>query len=192
MTIKAIIGLGNPGPRYELARHNAGFIAVDNFVEAFNGAWRSSRFKGQQADLRISDTRVLAGKPDTYMNLSGHFVAQLTRFFRIPVEDTLIVYDDMDLPLGRLRFAAKGGAAGHKGIASIMQQLGTAEIPRLRIGIGKSPEGVDPAAYVLSPFAQDELDVLSKLVDCAVKALECWVQAGMTDSMNRYNQVLTA
>jgi peptidyl-tRNA hydrolase, PTH1 family len=188
MTTKAIIGLGNPGSRYEITRHNAGFLAVDNLVEAFNGSWRSSKYKGQQADIRVGSTKILVGKPETYMNLSGFFVTGLVGYFRIAPADTLIVYDDMDLPLGRLRFSRGGGAGGHKGIASVMQQLGTNDVPRLKIGVGKSPEGVDPAGYVLSPFTQNELDIISKLMEYAVKAQECWAHAGITESMNSYNQ----
>lgn len=187
--MKAVIGLGNPGAEYELTRHNAGFIAVDHLVEEFGGEFRRTRWKGLAARTSVGRTDIMAAKPHTFMNLSGYFVSPFINYYRIPAGDTLVVHDEMDLPLGRIRLGRGGGAAGHRGISSIVEQLGTQDFPRLRIGVGK-PRGSGPAVgHVLSTFGQDEWDVFAEVVKRCVDVMAVWLEKGITEAMNQYNSL---
>lgn len=184
---KAIVGLGNPGVKYELTRHNAGFMVVDNLVEECGGSWQSARGEGLMARIDLAGARVAVGKPATYMNLSGRFVSGLTRYFKVVPEDVLAVYDDVDLPLGTLKLARGGGTAGHKGVKSIIEELGTRDFPRLRIGIGK-PEGArDVSGYVLGRFSDRELTIVTQVIEDALDAIRTWTESGIETAMNRHN-----
>jgi len=187
--MKAVIGLGNPGGEYELTRHNAGFIAVDNLVEEFGGDFRKARWKGVVARTSMNRTNAIAAKPHTFMNRSGYFVSPFLNYYRISPADALIVHDEMDLPLGRIRLGRGGGAAGHRGIASIMEQLGTKDFPRLRIGVGKPISSDRVVGHVLSTFNREEWDILSEVIGHCVRAMSVWADSGITEAMNQYNSL---
>lgn len=181
-----IVGLGNPGPEYEHTPHNMGFLALDALFSASPGAWRTISAPTGKCELyrgEISGAAWLAVKPLTYMNRSGDAVGPLARWYRIPVERILVVHDELDLAPGSLRFKLGGGAAGHKGILSIVQSLGTNEFPRLRVGIGRPPAGHDPAGYVLRSFPAEGLAALAETLASAVTAIRTFCTKGLTLGM---------
>jgi peptidyl-tRNA hydrolase, PTH1 family len=185
--MKAIIGLGNPGREYEQTRHNAGFIVVDNLLEEYGGAWTSTKWTGVSARTQVSGTTVIAARPLTYMNRSGYFVSSLMQYFRIDASDLLVVHDEMDLPTGRIRLSRGGGSAGHKGIASIIEQLGSRDFGRLRVGVGKPDRKEQVVGHVLSRIGGEDGEIFSEAVLLSVKASAVWVEHGVTEAMNRYN-----
>ncbi len=183
-----IVGLGNPGPEYDQTRHNVGFRCVDALVQAHGFAFdQKKKSKARTAGGTIAGKRVLIAKPQTYMNLSGTSVQGLAAFYQIPPKNIIVILDDLDLPLGTLRIRSRGGSAGHKGLTDIIQRLGTQDFPRIRFGIGRPSGRLDPAAYVLRRFDQDELPIINPAVDRAVKAVEVWLTEGIDIAMNRYN-----
>lgn len=181
------MGLGNPGRRYRGTRHNVG---ADVVVRA---AHRARIPLGEEDGFSITGrgslggVRVLLAVPQTYVNVSGEAVRDLRRRHRVRPEDLYVAVDDLDLPLGRLRLRAKGSAGGHNGLRSIIEALGTTEFPRLRIGIGRPPEGTDPAEYVLTRFSAEEQRALDEALDRAVEALETAIAEGIGVAMNRFN-----
>ncbi len=185
--MKAIIGLGNPGRDYEQTRHNAGFLVVDNLLDKFGGAWTSTRWTGVSARTQVYGTTVLAAKPLTYMNRSGHFVSSLLQYFRIDTADLLVIHDEMDLPTGRIRLARGGGSAGHRGVESIIEQLGSRDFGRLRVGVGKPDRKEQVVDHVLSRINGADGQLLSEAVSLSVEASAVWVEQGITEAMNRYN-----
>lgn len=186
-----IVGLGNPGAAYALHRHNMGFRIVDALARAHGlGLSRDKRAQAHVAQGEIEGHKVLLAKPQTFMNRSGRAVGRLVRAHGIPLERMLVIYDDLDLPLGRLRLRPEGGTGGHKGMASISEVLGSQAFARLRVGIDRPPGHMDPADYVLQPFAQEEIPVVNAVVALAAEAVECWLRAGITAAMDMYNQPL--
>ncbi|HEY8393738.1 MAG TPA: aminoacyl-tRNA hydrolase [Thermaerobacter sp.] len=182
-----IVGLGNPGPEYEATRHNVGFMVVDALARRIRSAdWRRG-FASFWLEAEWRGDRLTLLKPQTYMNRSGEAVAQAARALRFRPDQLLVVYDDLDLPLGHLRLRRRGGAGGHRGMLSIIEHLGTEDFPRLRIGIGRPPAGVDPADYVLGAFTDAEWPVLERAIDRAVEACLAAVAAGIDLAMSRYN-----
>ncbi|GAB5603855.1 aminoacyl-tRNA hydrolase [Thermus sp. FJN-A] len=177
-----VVGQGNPGEGYAKTRHNVGFMVLDRLGLGF-------RKKGEAllAEAEVGGERGFFLKPLTYYNLSGQAVAPLARFYRIPPERILVVHDEMDLPLGRLRFKAGGSPAGNRGVASIAEALGTQAFHRLRIGIGKPPSRELGAAYVLSPFAPEEWPVVERVLEAAKEAVRCWIAEGLLPCAGRYN-----
>ena len=171
--MKVIVGLGNPGPQYAETRHNIGFLLVDLLAEVYKLQFRA-KFQGLWADGNVEGERILLLKPQTFMNLSGQSVRELTNFYKILGSDLLIVHDDMDLPLGKIRLRDQGGAGGHNGIKSILAELGTEKFSRLKLGVGRPPKDYDPARYVLSPFAEDETKQLDEVLGRAEKATNLW------------------
>lgn len=183
-----IVGLGNPGSEYAAHRHNVGFHVVDALARAHGLSF--ARHKAAQARVAegpIEGRSVLVTKPQTFMNLSGKSVVRLARDCQIPPERILVVYDDLDLPLGRLRVRANGGSGGHKGMRSIIDLLGTQDFPRIRVGIDRPPGSMDPADYVLEPFDRDQAEPIKETVQRAVAAVECWLAEGIQEAMDRYN-----
>jgi PTH1 family peptidyl-tRNA hydrolase len=181
-----VAGLGNPGQRYERTRHNVGWLVVDELARRRGGSWRS-KFSGSLAELRLDDARLALLKPETYMNESGRSVAAAVRFFKVPVEALLVVHDDVDLEPGRLQARRGGGLAGHNGLRSLAQHLGSQEFLRLRIGVGRPGRG-DPRSvsdWVLSPFAPDE--DAEALISRAADALEEIVHEGLETAQARFN-----
>ncbi|MGO0121672.1 aminoacyl-tRNA hydrolase [Desulfothermobacter acidiphilus] len=187
--IRAVIGLGNPGPHYAFTRHNLGFMVLDRLASRHHLSFRQqSRWQAMWAKLPLEGGEVHLLKPLTYMNLSGEAVRRLSQRYSLRPEEILVVYDDMDLPPGRLKLALSGSAGGHRGMASVLEALGTPAVPRLRLGIGRPPEGMDPALYVLTPFAPDELPEVDRWLDRAVMVLECVLREGMLKAMNKFHQ----
>jgi PTH1 family peptidyl-tRNA hydrolase len=182
-----IIGLGNPGREYHRSRHNIGFMVVDQLAERLGVAFSRMESKSLVTKADLNGRRVILAKPLTYMNLSGQAVKSLARFYKIPLDELLVVCDDIDLPFGTLRLRPNGGSAGQKGMQSIIDSLGTQEFPRLRLGINRPPGRKDAADYVLQDFTKDEVDYLPAILDRAVEAVLVFVQEGLTEAMNEFN-----
>ncbi len=185
--LKLIVGLGNPGVAYAANRHNIGFQSVDRLAEAHGLRFDKLQHKARVAIGTLVDHHTVLAKPLTYMNLSGQAVVPLLRFYKVSLPDLLVLYDDLDLPLGTIRLRPSGGSGGHKGMQSIIEQLGSEDFPRLRIGIGRPPSGWDPADYVLSNFTPAEQSLLPGLYERIVAAAETWLREGITVAMNRFN-----
>ena len=186
-----VVGLGNPGTEYSTHRHNVGFRVVETLARAHGLTFsRQKRAKARVADGRIRERQVILVKPQTYINESGTSVSRARRAFEIPPGRILVVYDDLDLPLGRLRLRPEGGSGGHRGMRSIIQSLGTQGFPRLRVGIDRPPGRMDPADYVLQPFSEDEERSLAGVTETASAAIECWIADGITAAMDRFNRPL--
>lgn len=184
-----IVGLGNPGAEYAGHRHNIGFRVVEALAQAHSLGF--SRYRGTSALVaagRACGRPVVITKPQTFMNLSGRAVGRVARLHQIAPPQLLVVFDDLDLPLGRLRLRPDGGSGGHKGMRSIIERLGTQAFPRLRVGIDRPPGKMDPADYVLLPFSEQEKALLSQVVDLAVSAIDCWLTHGIDVAMGRFNQ----
>ncbi len=186
--MKLVCGLGNPGARYARTRHNAGFMVVEAFAQPLGASW-SERWNARVAKVALGREDVLVLEPLTFMNLSGHAVSAAARFFRIVKEDVLIVHDDVDLALGRLMLKFGGGDGGHKGIRSIIEQFGTRDFARLRVGVGRpAQQGPEVPDYVLSPFHESELESLSGALDAAAEGIRAWVAGGVPTAQNRVNR----
>ena len=181
-----IAGLGNPGREYSATRHNAGWMVLDELARRHGGSWRS-KFSGQLSEIRLEEARLALVKPETYMNESGRSIAAAARFFKVPVEEILVVHDDVDLEEGRLQARLGGGLGGHNGLRSIAQVLGSQEFLRLRIGVGRPGRGDrrSVADYVLAPFAP-ETDV-DTLVSRSADAVEAVLRDGLDAAQQRFN-----
>lgn len=185
-----VVGLGNPGARYEATRHNVGFNVVDHLVARYGGsAWRS-QYQGELSSLEISGARLVALKPQTFMNKSGYCVRNVMTFYKIPTESVLVVHDELDLPFGTIRLKVDGGEAGHNGLRSVSEQLGSRGYARLRFGIGRPPPSFrgDPADYVLEAFPPDDTPKLDAAVGVATDAVELLVTLGIERAMNQINR----
>ncbi|MBN1680594.1 MAG: aminoacyl-tRNA hydrolase [Anaerolineae bacterium] len=183
-----IVGLGNPGRKYQDTRHNVGFRCVDALAQAHNLSYASrKKSKAKIAEGHIAGKQVLIAKPQTFMNLSGSSVQGLIAFYKIPPEHLLVVFDDLDIPLGTLRIRAKGGTGGHKGMTDIIKRLGTQEFPRIRFGIDRPPDGVDPSNFVLRRFDTAETVLVNKTVERVINAIETWLADTIDTAMNHYN-----
>jgi PTH1 family peptidyl-tRNA hydrolase len=184
-----IAGLGNPGPKYAANRHSVGFRCVTQLAEAYGLVFDRAQMKAIVAHGKINERKVILAQPQTYMNASGSSVAPLARFYRVSLDRLMVVYDDLDLPLGTVRLRPEGGSGGHKGMTSIIQHLGGQQgFSRLRIGIGRPPGQMDPAAYVLRDFSLEEKPVLDDALARAVESIEIWLSEGIEVAMNRCNQ----
>jgi PTH1 family peptidyl-tRNA hydrolase len=181
-----IAGLGNPGRQYADNRHNLGFRVVDQLARAYNIPMQRVQSQAIVGQGRLGNHSIVLAKPQTYMNLSGSSVAALARFYKLPASNVLVVYDELDLPLGTIRLREKGGAGGHNGMRSIIQHLGD-EFPRLRLGIGRPPGQMPAAAYVLQDFGRDDQPVVDELLDHSLQAIEVFVRDGIQLAMSRFN-----
>ncbi|HLV43343.1 MAG TPA: aminoacyl-tRNA hydrolase [Aggregatilineales bacterium] len=181
-----IVGLGNPGREYANNRHNVGFHVVDHLAARHGIAFTRMQDGAAVASGHIAGRSVVLAKPQKYMNLSGGPVGALARFYKIPNEQLIVVFDDLDLPPGTIRLRPAGGPGGQKGMKDIIRRLGE-EFPRLRVGIGRPPGRMDAAAYVLQDFGADELPVIREAVDRAADALETWLRDGLDLAMSRFN-----
>ena len=186
--MKLVAGLGNPGRRYRDTRHNVGFRVVERLGTQLAAGTPRSRFDADTSEVRLADERVLLLAPQTYMNRSGASVLAARDFYKIPLEDILVVCDDFNLPLGRLRARPKGSAGGQKGLQDVIQRLGDTGVPRLRIGIGAPPPGWDVADYVLSKFQKAEEDCVGLAIRRAAEATVVWVAEGIQACMNNFNR----
>lgn len=186
---KMVVGLGNPGSKYANTRHNVGWMALDTLARKRGVSVEKSGFQAVYGEMRWGPQaeKVLLLKPLTFMNLSGRAVAQAAHFFKIDPSDILVLFDDMDLDVGRLRLRAKGSAGGHNGIKSIIQELGTEEFPRVKMGIGRPAPGWQVVDWVLAPFGADDAAAIAGVLPQAAEAAECFLTEGILKAMNRYN-----
>jgi PTH1 family peptidyl-tRNA hydrolase len=182
-----IVGLGNPGPKYAANRHNVGFQCLDRLAAAHGLSFDKRQKKARVALGAIRGRCVVLAQPQTFMNDSGRSVAPLAQFYQIPPERLLVVYDDLDLPLETLRMRPDGGSGGHRGMHSIIEQLGDQGFSRLRLGIGRPPGQMDPAAYVLQDFVAAEEPLVEETLERAVAAIETWLTEGVEMAMSRHN-----
>jgi peptidyl-tRNA hydrolase, PTH1 family len=180
--------LGNPGRKYDRTRHNIGFRVVDDIAEKNRVKVKKRSCDSLVGELIIMGESVLLAKPQTYMNLSGHAVKALLKNTRSSPENLVVIYDELDLPFGRIRIRQKGSAAGHRGAMSIMETLAGAPFYRVRVGIGRPPQGVEPADFVLQPFSPDEVEQLDAVVARAANAALCILQEGGDRAMEKFNR----
>lgn len=185
---KLIAGLGNPGAKYANTRHNVGWFVLDAFARKHGVAIERSGHQGVYGELRWpTGDKVVLLKPMTFMNLSGRSLAPAAHFYKIDPTDILVVYDDLDLPPGKLRMREKGSAGGHNGMKSIIQELGTQEFPRLKIGIGRPAPGWEVIDWVLAPFGADDAPLINQAVSRSVEALEAFLTEGAVKAMTKFN-----
>lgn len=180
-----VVGLGNPGEKYDKTRHNAGFDVVDLCEKKYNFMINRTKFKGVYGEVQIGNEKVMFLKPQTYMNLSGESVRAIMDFYKIPVENLIVIYDDITLEIGRLRIREKGSAGGHNGIKNIIAHLGTDKFARIKVGVGEPT--YDIIDYVTGRFSPDERKVVEKAYIGASEAVEVLINQGITEAMNRYN-----
>lgn len=183
----AVVGLGNPGREYADTRHNAGYLAVKRLAGSWDVRVKKPRYLSKTAELKRGTEKVLLVLPQTFMNSSGRAVGELVRGLRIDPARLLVVYDDIDIPLGEIRIRKDGGPGTHKGMVSIVQEIGTTKFPRLRVGIGTANAGEDIVRYVLSPFRRTEKALLGEALEKAREALELIVAGDIDRAMNLYN-----
>ncbi len=182
-----LIGLGNPGREYQTNRHNFGFMLIDRLAVRLGARGLKVQSKAIVTSAIYEDRKLILAKPQTYMNLSGQSIQGLANFYKLPLENLLVAHDDLDLPFGTIRMRPGGGPGGQKGIASTIERLGTKDFARLRLGIGRPPGRMDPAAYVLQDFSRDEAKSLSELLDRAADAALEFVINGLDKAMNKFN-----
>lgn len=183
-----IVGLGNPGKKYEFTKHNAGFLCIDLFAQNLGVKIDRLKFKALIADVRIGAKRCLLMKPQTFMNLSGEAVREAAEFYKIPLEKIIVIFDDISLEPGRLRIRRKGSDGGHNGIKSIIFQLQSDSFPRIKLGIGKKPHpDFDLADWVLEPFSRDALTALRSACENAGEAVKLMIDGKTDEAMSRYN-----
>ncbi|NJN65731.1 MAG: aminoacyl-tRNA hydrolase [Chloroflexaceae bacterium] len=187
-----IVGLGNPGEQYARTRHNIGFQCVMHLAQRHGLSFSRRREQSRIAEGTIQGERVVLAMPQTYMNRSGYAISGLRSWYKVPVQEhLLVIYDEMDLPFGRLRLRPSGSAGTHNGMRSVVQQLGSQTFPRLRVGIGKPPREWDTIAYVLGNFRNDEERALPSIYDHVADAVELVLREGVVAAMNRYNNLAT-
>ncbi len=182
-----VIGLGNPGRAYKNTRHNAGFMVLDRLAARLGGSFSRLEARSLIVKAAYKDNRLILAKPQTYMNESGRSVSTLVRFYKVPLSNLMVIFDDADLPLGTLRLRASGGSSGQKGMRSIIERLGSEDIIRLRVGIGRPPGSMQAADYVLEDFSSQETALLPQLLDRAADAVLTYVAEGLDTAMNFYN-----
>ena len=183
-----VVGLGNPGDKYEGTRHNVGFLVADELGERGNFPIQRLKFKALTGAAAIGGAGVLVMKPTTYMNLSGEAVGEAARFYKLDPGHVLVISDDVDLPLGKLRIRTGGSAGGHNGLKSIIQHLGTDQFPRLKVGVGGKPHpDYDMADWVLGKIQGEDKKVMDEAVKRAADAVECFLKDGPQRAMNRFN-----
>ncbi len=185
--MKLVIGLGNPGRKYAGTRHNIGFDVLSLLSQIHQASKPKLKFEAELTEINIGDERVLLAAPQTYMNASGRTAKAVVEFYKLELDEVLVVCDDMNLPLGRLRLRKSGSAGGQKGLKNICNQLHSESVPRLRIGIGSPPEGVAGTDFVLRQFAKADLDFVTSSVARAADAVECWADRGIDAAMNTFN-----
>ncbi len=183
-----IVGLGNPGRQYETTRHNAGWLCMELLADRLGVKINKIKFKSTVCEADISGHRCLLMKPQTFMNLSGEAVGEACRFYKIPPEKVIVIFDDISLPCGGLRIRRKGSAGGHNGIKSIIQHLGSDNFPRIKLGVGAKPhEDYDLADYVLSAFSKDEIPQMKQAMEKACDALEYLADGKIDEAMSKFS-----
>jgi len=187
-TMALVVGLGNPGSKYEKTRHNIGFDCLNDLHARMGSPGLQTKFEGQVSKGRIGERDVCLIWPSTFMNCSGRCVSQFARFYKVEVENILVICDDLSLPLGKLRIRKSGSSGGQKGLNDIIQSLGTQDVPRLRIGIDATPEHWETADYVLSKFSSSERAVVEQGLSFAGEAIFTWLKEGIDAAMNKFNR----
>ena len=182
-----LIGLGNPGREYKDTRHNFGFMLIDRIAVRLNARGMKVQSKAIVMTTTHEDKKLILAKPQTFMNLSGQSVQGLAHFYKVPFTNMIVLSDDLDIPFGTIRIRASGGPGGQRGMASIIEKLGTKDFPRLRLGIGRPPGRMDAAAYVLQSFSRDEMQTLSEVLDHGAEAVLAFATHGLNKAMNEYN-----
>ncbi|EJR84357.1 peptidyl-tRNA hydrolase [Bacillus cereus VD169] len=185
--MKLIVGLGNPGREYELTRHNIGFMAIDELAKRWNISLNEQKFKGVFGAGFVNGEKVILLKPLTYMNLSGESIRPLMDYYKIDVEDFVVMYDDLDIPVGKLRLRMKGSAGGHNGVKSTISHLGTQEFQRIRMGIDRPKNGIKVVDYVLGRFTSEEIPDVNHSIEKAADACEEWLNKPFLQIMNTFN-----
>lgn len=185
--MKLVVGLGNPGRKYRGTRHNVGFEVAAELARRHGDGRPKTKFNAEMVEGNVAGDRVVMLCPSTYMNRSGASVLAARDFYKLKNEEILIVCDDINLPLGKLRIRGKGSAGGQKGLADVIRRLGSEEVPRLRIGIGAAPEGWDATGYVLGKFAREEKKEVEAAIQGAADAAVVWIRDGIAECMNQYN-----
>lgn len=182
-----IAGLGNPGRRFREDRHNIGFMVLDRFIKPLDLRFSRKQQNALITEGQMDGHKILFAKPQTYMNSVGKAIVPLMRYYRITLDHVLVIFDDLDLPLGSIRIRPQGGSGGHRGMRSIIQELGDDSFPRMRLGIGRPPGQMDPANYVLQKFSKDEIDFVNIVLKQAVEGIQVFIEEGIEPSMTRYN-----
>lgn len=185
--MKLVVGLGNPGSSYQGTRHNVGFDVLDELALRWHADRPKLRFEANLTEANMNGEKILLAAPQTFMNVSGRSVQQIVKFYQIPHSDILVICDDMNLKAAQLRLRASGSAGGQKGLLSILQVCASEGIPRLRIGVGRPPGQMDPAAYVLQKFRKDELAEMDAAIRSAASGVELWIRNGIEAAMNSIN-----
>jgi PTH1 family peptidyl-tRNA hydrolase len=184
---KLIVGLGNPGAKYANTRHNVGWMALNAFARNHGVSIDRNGYQGLYGEMRWEGEKVILLEPMTFMNLSGRSLAPAAHFYKVDPADILVVYDDLDIAPGKLRLREKGSAGGHNGMKSIIQELGTQEFPRLRIGIGRPAPGWQVIDWVLAPFGADDAATIAQVLPRAVEAMEAFLSEGTLKAMTKFN-----
>jgi PTH1 family peptidyl-tRNA hydrolase len=185
--MKIVAGLGNPGRRYQGSRHNVGFDVLDEVARRHPHSARKSRFQAELVEVELALQKVLLLWPQTYMNLSGTSVGAACEYYQVAEGDLLVVCDEFQLPVGKIRFRPAGSSGGHKGLADILRRIGSEQVARLRVGVGPVPEAADPAEFVLARFGRDDGVEIEQSVARAADGVVDWVNQGIEFCMNRYN-----
>lgn len=188
---KLIVGLGNPGRQYARNRHNIGFMVIDSFAQKYEIGISRKKHKAFFGTGRVGDRTVILAKPQTFMNLSGDSVGRLSDFYDIHPSDILVIYDEIDLPLGTLRIREKGGSGGHNGMKSVISRVGQ-DFPRLRLGVDRPPGRMEPSSYVLRDFRDDELIIVDQMIAKALEAIELIFSDGLDLAMTRFNGTISS
>ena len=182
-----LVGLGNPGREYKDTRHNFGFMLIDRIAVRLNARGLKVQSKAIVTTATYEDRKLILAKPQTYMNLSGQSVQGLVHFYKIPLTNMMVLSDDLDIPFGTLRIRAAGGPGGQRGLASVIESLGTKDFSRLRLGIGRPPGRMDPANFILQNFSRDEMKSISEVLDAAADAALEFIKNGLNAAMNKFN-----
>jgi PTH1 family peptidyl-tRNA hydrolase len=185
--MKLIVGLGNPGKLYENTRHNVGFQIIGEFARRHGAAPPQAKFESETVRLTLGDQQVMLLCPLTYMNLSGRSIRLAANFYKLPLGELLVICDDFNLPVGKLRFRTRGSSGGQQGLQNTIEQLGSEEFCRLRIGVGPLPERYSAVDFVLGKFTATQRETVAEVVDRACKAIDCWCIDGIDQSMNNFN-----
>lgn len=187
--MKFIVGLGNPGRKYKRTRHNIGFMVVDELLLRYKWKLNNKKFNGKYSLEHYNGEKVILLQPQTFMNLSGEAIKEVINYYKIKTENILVIYDDLDLSVGRIRLREKGGHGGHNGVRSVIDHLGTKNFKRLRIGVGRPAGSIPVVDYVLAPFSKDEKDDANISIQLAADACETWLTTNsFADAMNKYNK----
>ena len=184
-----VVGLGNPGPKYDKTRHNVGFECIDLIAKNYNASDFKRKFKGLIADFNLNDNKILLLKPQTFMNLSGESLIEAAAFYKIDLDKILLIYDDIDINVGDIKIKKDGSAAGHNGLKSVFKCAGTTEFMRIKIGVGAKPHpDADLSSHVLGKFKGDDIAKIKVAIEQASKAAICTIENGIEEAQNQYNR----